>query len=333
MYKYSQKTFGIQQLAGMIENGQLDLNHLVQRAVVWNRKQQIALIESLLIDFPIPPIYVAKTGNVFSVLNGKQRLSTIAAFINNEFALDNLADTTIDVGGKSAMFTLRGKKFDDLPNELKIYLCSRTITLYVFEDLTDEQLRDAFFRYNTTKALTTTEHLRSLAEDLTTIRELAKHPLIQMATTEKGRTKYNDEDIVLRSYIVLTQDNPSFDKQTMFKLWTATKLTEKDVAELTTTFNRFLTVVNAMKSKKSIKSVLTKTNLISIMPFIKELPFDSEDLAAWLEHFFVGGKEKTISSLYNENSQGRSTDRSTIAKRHQALHKDCQTYFKLSSIK
>lgn len=49
------------------------------------------LIESILMGIPLPLIYVKEDEKgVYLIVDGKQRLSTLFSFINNEFALDKL---------------------------------------------------------------------------------------------------------------------------------------------------------------------------------------------------------------------------------------------------
>ncbi|MFC4853146.1 DUF262 domain-containing protein [Actinophytocola glycyrrhizae] len=68
-----------------------------QRAFVWTRNQMDRFIESLLLGFPIPGIMlVQQVDNKYLVLDGQQRLRTLAAFYDGvydgkEFALQNVS--------------------------------------------------------------------------------------------------------------------------------------------------------------------------------------------------------------------------------------------------
>jgi hypothetical protein len=62
-----------------------------QRGRVWRRAQKDRFIESLLLGFPVPGIFlVEQPGKKYLVLDGQQRLTTLAAFYANEFALTNV---------------------------------------------------------------------------------------------------------------------------------------------------------------------------------------------------------------------------------------------------
>lgn len=66
-----------------------------QRRSVWSDEKQSYLIDSILRNFPIPPIFLHRkidsdTGTTtFDVIDGKQRLTAIARFINNEIPAAN----------------------------------------------------------------------------------------------------------------------------------------------------------------------------------------------------------------------------------------------------
>lgn len=79
-----------------------------QRQSVWHLEQKVFLIDSILKNFPIPPIFLhshidVDTGKTrFDVIDGKQRLTTIKEFIENKFAIseefssDGLGDARLN---------------------------------------------------------------------------------------------------------------------------------------------------------------------------------------------------------------------------------------------
>lgn len=113
-------------------SGYLELRPPFQRKFVWTEKQRSALIESILMDIPIPEIYVQVTqtpdGNEhFGIVDGQQRLRTILQFVGVE--------TTEDQDGIDGnLFALNA-----LPKNSEF----RNLA---FRDLQDEP-RKMFFRY------------------------------------------------------------------------------------------------------------------------------------------------------------------------------------------
>lgn len=89
--RVSQKMVTVYMVEHWIESGLLNLRPDYQRNLVWDIKRKSALIESLLLNIPIPAFYFDEdsTGRK-SVIDGLQRLSAIHQYINDEFRLKNL---------------------------------------------------------------------------------------------------------------------------------------------------------------------------------------------------------------------------------------------------
>lgn len=72
----------IGELAGLYRDGDLNINPIYQRLFRWDIDQQSALIESILLQIPIPPIYVFQDEDgKWSLIDGQQRLSSIFKFM------------------------------------------------------------------------------------------------------------------------------------------------------------------------------------------------------------------------------------------------------------
>ena len=77
-------------LLGMLKD-QISLNPEFQRRDRWNEARQSRWIESLVMNVPIPPVFLGEDEyGQYVVLDGRQRLTAIAKFLNNEFALRDL---------------------------------------------------------------------------------------------------------------------------------------------------------------------------------------------------------------------------------------------------
>ena len=75
------------------DKGHLILQPHYQREYVWKLKPELPsrLIESILLEIPIPPIYLGKMqGPGLEVIDGQQRLTTLIDFVNNKFHLQRL---------------------------------------------------------------------------------------------------------------------------------------------------------------------------------------------------------------------------------------------------
>ncbi len=70
----------------------LELNAWFQRGEVWKDDMRVRLIETILLGYALNPIWVIikKDKDEELVLDGKQRLTTICDFMNNEFVLTDI---------------------------------------------------------------------------------------------------------------------------------------------------------------------------------------------------------------------------------------------------
>lgn len=80
----------IGELVNMYEQQELIIHPEYQRMFRWTDTQKTALIESILVGIPVPPIFVAEDANgVWELVDGLQRLSTIVSFFG-KLKVDNL---------------------------------------------------------------------------------------------------------------------------------------------------------------------------------------------------------------------------------------------------
>ena len=87
------------------DDGDLIVDPEWQRNYVWSVRQASKLIESFLLNIPVPVIYLARTAdNKFEVIDGLQRLTSAIRFLKNKLRLRHL--TILD--------HLNGKQFRDL---------------------------------------------------------------------------------------------------------------------------------------------------------------------------------------------------------------------------
>ncbi|MDS1911423.1 DUF262 domain-containing protein [Vibrio parahaemolyticus] len=106
----------------------LNLEPKYQRKSVWGTEQQSLLIDSILKNIPVPPIFLRESIDVkgratFEVIDGKQRLTSIFKFIDNELATaedDNDALHMPELAGLT-ISDLEDEKFEDLLIEFWAY--------------------------------------------------------------------------------------------------------------------------------------------------------------------------------------------------------------------
>jgi len=135
------------------QGGDLVLDPIFQRRKVWDETRQSRLIESVLLEVPLPIFYLAESQNgTEEVIDGQQRLTAVFRFLDNQYALRGL----------KALPKLNGKKFEELEKPMQKlirYYPLRTIT---FKKESDENLRfEIFERLNTSAVPLNAQELRN----------------------------------------------------------------------------------------------------------------------------------------------------------------------------
>lgn len=122
------------------EKGRINLAPKFQRHSVWSTKQKSELIESILMGIPLPIMYFFEDRKgVKQVIDGKQRLTTLFAFLNNEFALSELP----------VLRDLKGKRFNDLTGMQQGKIEDYKISINVIKPPTPDRIKfDIFDRVN-----------------------------------------------------------------------------------------------------------------------------------------------------------------------------------------
>ena len=136
-------------LVRRINEGEVLLDNAVQRGYVWDTQRESLLVESLILENPIPPIYAAKYGETYSLIDGKQRSTAISRFLSGEFSLEGLEpfETENEEGGVEEI-DLNGMTFADLPGIFQDAIKESTLTVIVMNDPTEDEICDIFFKLN-----------------------------------------------------------------------------------------------------------------------------------------------------------------------------------------
>ena len=114
----------LEAVAGMVDAEAIDIKPEFQRRERWTNRQASALIESFLLNIPVPPVYLAEEDyGRYAVIDGKQRLGAIRDFIKGDLVLSGL----------SRFSEIDGMRFRDLPpalrNALQVRPYLRVVTL------------------------------------------------------------------------------------------------------------------------------------------------------------------------------------------------------------
>lgn len=118
------KDYQLDYLRHALEPGRelIDISPAYQRRLRWPNKKKSLLIESFLLNIPVPPIFLYERDyNSYEVIDGRQRLDAISSFLANDFSLTGLEYWS----------ELNRKRFRDLPSVLQKGLLRRSLPAVV----------------------------------------------------------------------------------------------------------------------------------------------------------------------------------------------------------
>lgn len=350
--KSTYSDLGIKGICARIKRGEMTFDNVVQRKLCWDNEKKSLLIHSVLCDFPIPPLYCKKTVNdkgksILDALDGKQRSNAFYDFIYNGLVLSDIPEVMVEdeETGEEEPIDISGYTFEELPNPLKNKLETATLRIYQFEDITDDEVAELFFRLNNGKPLSTFELTRAKALSRDKFIELGQHPIFKASLSAKQIGSYANEDTVVKSLILLNEEKKSLDGKDVRKVTAEMEVTEDMASELTNIFDTIIkvhdfispmdengNVLNTVSKndKKIAKRIYTRTHMVSIVPIIKraiEEQIDIEELAIWLKTFFDGGNKTSISESYNSVVKQGANKESSVNKRLEALEKNYNEVF------
>lgn len=169
-----------------------------QRNFVWQDDKKSKFIESLLLGLPIPFLFFwekPKTGEL-EIVDGVQRLSTLAAFINGDLKLRNLKKLT----------SLNGCGWGDLVASRKRKFNNKTIrSIILGETVSEATRRDMFERINTGSLIATDAEIRRGAHEgpfmqlVVNLSQNEKFKRLAPLSKSKSANK-TDQDLVTRFF-------------------------------------------------------------------------------------------------------------------------------------
>ncbi len=114
----------LETIAAMVDSQAIDVSPQFQRRERWDIARQSMLIESFLMNVPVPPVYLSEDDfGRYSVIDGKQRITAIHDYLRERLTL----------GGLERFRELNGYRFSQLPaqlqNALRVRPYIRAVTL------------------------------------------------------------------------------------------------------------------------------------------------------------------------------------------------------------
>lgn len=334
------------QLSGMVKNGKINFDHIIQRSYVWERARKSALIESMILGYPIPAVFAKRIddgsgkrgSNTYFIMDGKQRLSTVKEFLSDEFALSKLTPVTYfdTEEDKEVVVDISEKRYSELPDGLKDYLNTVTFAVTYFDNLTKEEERELFKRLNNGKPLSTKNRTLASAKNIEELLDIGSHKLFEKMLTEKSRQNKNQAVIVMKVWTMLNRDveNVSFASKDFNPQIEEAEITDGEKLELVKVFDYIANTHEELvenQEKDVAKKLYTETHLVSLIPYVKQSMdngINESMFGEYLINFFKTENDSEIYSAYMEACSNGIARNASVVARHNALGKSYKDFFK-----
>lgn len=336
-------TWTCKQITKMMENDKINFKNLVQRSFVWEKHRMSELIWSIIMGYPIPPIYAERgdTDNekvkIYSVLDGQQRCTSISKYINDEFALTQLKPIPyLDEDGNERETDISGLKFSELDEELQDIIKDATITVKYFDNLEQYQKAEMFRRLNNGKPLSTKNRTLASAKNIEELLDIGSHKLFEEMLTEKSRENKNQAVIVVKCWTMANNkvESVSFASKDFNPMIEEAEITDGEKFELANIFDFIVTTHDELignKEKDVAKKLYTETHLVSLVPYIQnaiENGISESMFGEFLINFFKTENDSDTYTRYMEACSGGVARNGSIVARHNALGESYNEYFK-----
>ena len=191
----------------MINSGKIILEVPFQRQYVWKDDKASQLIESIIMNVPIPPIYLAEEEDgKWLVVDGLQRLNSLKRYFDNEFSLKKM----------EIISDLKHLKYKDLPPKAKSLLQNGQLRANVIRKDSHPDIKyDIFMRLNKGAVTLNYQELRNCLyrgnfNDIAKEIVQENKALLEILNLKKPHARFLDVEFVIRFFALfnnLKQDN------------------------------------------------------------------------------------------------------------------------------
>lgn len=336
-------TWTCKQIVKMMEKDTISFKNVVQRSFVWEKHRMSELIWSIIMGYPIPPIYAERGESVndkvkiYDVMDGQQRNTTIYKYLKDEFALTELKPIPyLDESGKECTVDISGKKFSELEEELQDVIKDATITVKYYDNLDQTQKAEMFRRLNNGKPLSTKSRTLASAKNIEELLEIGSHKLFDKMLTDKAKQNKNQAVIVTKVLTMLNNEveNISFASKDFNPQIEQMEVSDSDKLNLITVFNFIVNIHDELienHEKDVAKKLYTETHLVSLVPYVQaaiENDVTESMFAEWLISFFKTENDSDVYTDYMEATSSGVARNASIVARHNALGKSYKEFFK-----
>jgi hypothetical protein len=242
----------------------LELEPPYQRRSVWNQEYKDFFIDTVLNGYPAPAIFLYQeitSGGIskYSVVDGKQRLSTLFEFAENKFPVSEQATLT----------RLRGKSFKDLENEVKQNFWKYQFAVEYVPSDDEGIINDIFNRINRNVSKLTPQELRHARFNggfITTVEDLTDWmasilPPNFPSIPAMARKQMKDVEFVALLLLFLEEGVKSYRQDDLDKAFNDRDLAWEEQDEIASEFKQVILSIKELLYRSPNNINLSKTRL------------------------------------------------------------------------
>ncbi len=197
------------ELYDMYRDGELAIAPDYQRLFRWDEEKQSRFVESLILEMPVPPIFVIESEEgVYELIDGLQRISSYLHFRGEELGDANREPLVLR--GCDIVKELDGLSYDELPKALQIKIKRSFVRMEVIKKESENSLKYHMFkRLNTGGELLSDQEIRNCtirllnSDALNFIEDCSNNEDYRAVISKIDHEKINkkvDQELILRFF-------------------------------------------------------------------------------------------------------------------------------------
>lgn len=311
-----------------LKKGTLNLDHRIQRRGAWNELQKQLFISSILENVKIPGVVIIEENGIRYAIDGKQRITAGTEYLENKFALnpnvEYIKDIDIDELEPEEEISLQdiaGRFYSELPQAVKNKLHTFVFKLDIYKDMTGEQIKKLFKRYNGGTPLNKAQLLHCDSDFMNDfVNELCSNYFFKdvVNVTVKMRDKFADENVIKQCLLLLYSKDTGIEDIDL-KFFVAEMEDIKDSTDYVELLDKMKTITEYLNvSFEGPVKELRRTHIPVVVITAQEAitrNVEAKDFGKWVKEFLTNNTGKVKNSEYKDLSGSGASKKANITRR------------------